>query len=107
LKAITISAIKQCGRLDLPEILVKPTLSKWEELSHPAYFGDISPEAPTLQKTWQKSDSCYFFIGPESGFSPDEITHLRRLHAHGVTLHHNILRAETASIVALSQCFLL
>ena len=47
-----------------------------------------------------------FCVGPEKGFSPQEIAHLKGpLEAQGVKLHHNILRTETAGLVALSQLF--
>ena len=43
-----------------------------------------------------------FVSGPEKGFSPPEIELLRKM-GQGVCLHRNILRAETAPLVALSR----
>jgi RsmE family RNA methyltransferase len=49
-----------------------------------------------------------FFIGPEKGFSPAETLLLReKFKAHPISLHENILRAETAAIAVLSQFALL
>ena len=101
-KTIAISAIKQCGRLDLPEIILKPPLSKWDPLPFPAYFGDTDPEAPRFFDQWKKSSDVCFFIGSESGFSKKELTHLQHLKAQGVRLHPNILRTDTAPLVALT-----
>ena len=43
-----------------------------------------------------------FLVGPESGLTLDETSHLRELGARGVKLHGNILRTETAPIAALA-----
>lgn len=104
-KAITIAAMKQCGRLYLPEIVLKPKLSKWENLPWKAFFGDIDPHAKPLSQIWnvESSDSgIMFFVGPEGGFSIDEESILQRLGARGVKLHKNILRTDTAALVCLS-----
>lgn len=110
LKRITISATKQCGRLDLPSIKVKTALCSWgDNFSFPAFFGDLSKDASPLNEEWIKKEGTIFFVGPESGFSDKEILILKKLNVKGVKLNPYILRAETASIVSLSliQQFLL
>jgi len=102
LKTIAISAMKQCGRLDLPEIIFKPALSHWISLEYPAYFGDVDPQAPPFLELLQRHEGVLFFIGPESGLTEEEETRLRSLGAQGVHLHSHILRTDTASLVALS-----
>lgn len=110
LRSITIAAMKQCGRLYLPTIVFKPALSQWEPLSMLSYFGDVSPDAPPFIKTWQQQQSdsksagqgIMFFVGPESGFSSEEVQNLIELNSVGVKLHSNILRTDTAGITALS-----
>jgi 16S rRNA (uracil1498-N3)-methyltransferase len=103
LKAISIAAMKQCGRLDLPRIVLKPPLDAWGEQKYPAYFGDISEKAPPFLSIYQKKEGILFFIGPESGFTQDEERHLRHvILAQGVSLHPYILRTDTAPLVALS-----
>ena len=104
LKAVIIAATKQCGRLWLPEIELSPKLEKWENIDSPAYFGDISQNAPKLLEIWPKkpSSKVIFFIGPESGFTNMEINILKQLGAAGVSIHKNILRTDTAAICALS-----
>ena len=104
---LTIAAMKQCGRLILPAIELKPALEEWPVLDHLLpYFGDVSPDAPLFEETSDAIRSAgipiLFFTGPESGFNMQETDVLRNLGAKGVKLHSNILRTDTASLVALS-----
>ncbi len=113
LHLLMIAAMKQCDRLDLPTITIKPPIKLWPPLNGLSFFGHLAPQAPAL---WQicsapqaKSSSIMFVTGPESGFSEHEEEMLKNLGVQGVKLHTNILRTETASIVALallSQCLL-
>ncbi|MFZ0566276.1 MAG: RsmE family RNA methyltransferase [Chlamydiales bacterium] len=110
LKNVAQAAMKQCGRLDLPNIKLSPPLHKWtqSDIVYPAYFGDIRTQAPKWDLVWQPAKAISFFIGPEAGFSEKEHAHLSSLGVIGVKLHDNILRTDTAPIVALSlACHLL
>ncbi len=91
---IAISAMKQCGRLDLPHI---QEVGFEEILSLPGalLFGDPRATAPAKEVVGE----LVFITGPEKGFSEREIEKLET-RAVGVRLHKNILRAETAPIVA-------
>jgi len=105
LKKISISAMKQCGRLFLPSITVAAPLVQWESFPVPSYFGDIASSAKTMIKRWQSKppkEECTFFIGPEAGFTEQEIEQLRKNGVEGVALHPNILRTDTASLTALA-----
>ena len=104
LRTISISALKQCGRLYLPKIVMMPQLREWEKERYTYFFGDVTPSAPSFLDVLDGSDIC-FFIGPESGFSEKEIEVMRSLGALGVKLHKNILRADTAPLVALSLIY--
>jgi 16S rRNA (uracil1498-N3)-methyltransferase len=97
---ILISAMKQCGRLFLPEITLKPPLKQWRELPLPAFFGDLHPEAPAAWNSLPAAENLLFFIGPEAGFAEEEVRQLQHLQAKGVKLHNNILRTDTAAIAA-------
>ncbi len=103
LEQITIAALKQCGRLDLPKIKLKEPLLKWDSIPCAAYFGTLS-KAPAFTSILDKSKEICFFIGPEAGLTADEEAHLMQLGAQGVNLHPNILRTDTASLVALALC---
>jgi 16S rRNA (uracil1498-N3)-methyltransferase len=105
LKSLTIAAIKQSGRLWLPEIKLQPPLLNWKESPLPGFFGDLSPEASYLSHLLIKNpiqDNAIFFTGPESGFNIAEEEKLKQLGAQGAKLHEAILRTDTASILAIS-----
>ncbi|MCB1180396.1 MAG: 16S rRNA (uracil(1498)-N(3))-methyltransferase [Chlamydiia bacterium] len=103
LEGIAIAAMKQCGRLHLPKIILKPPLLKQLSLPCPAYFGDTDRMAPRFSSLFENNlNGTLFYIGPEGGFSHSEKDHLQKLGALGVSLHSNILRTDTASLVALS-----
>lgn len=103
INAILIASMKQCGRLFLPRLELKPKLSTWKEFPHRAFFGDVRKEAPRFSDVLgqDNKDSIYFFVGPESGFSAKEESILRNAGVEGVHLHDNILRTDTAGLVAL------
>lgn len=105
-QAVLISAIKQCGRLTLPHLALKPTLKNWPSFPALAFFGDLEEDAPLFETAWKEkgpfSLPVVFFTGPESGFSSEEVQLLRKGQAAGVKLHSNVLRTETASLMALS-----
>jgi len=95
LHTLIISALKQCGRLYLPTLELKPPLSKWEKPAGTLLFGSLAPEAKPLQTNYPSP--IIIVIGPEKGFSSQEHSILEtKLCAIPVTLHPNILRAETA-----------
>lgn len=103
-KAIAIGAMKQSGRLYLPEIIVKPRLAKWEKPGCFLLYGDVDAKAPPFKDFWKTSPPAIgaFFIGPESGFSEAEEEILRTWQAAGVHLNDHILRTDTAAIAALT-----
>lgn len=107
-RTLTIAAMKQCGRLTLPEMMIKPRLNQWSSLNEmTTFFGDLDPEAPPFETAWkgllaQPSYPIVFVTGPEAGFSEEEVQVLREKGARGVKLHPYVLRTDTASVMALS-----
>lgn len=97
-----VGALKQCGRLYLP--LLRLFTSLEQLLAEPNYhflYGDTSPSAPRLSIHHKPSEKVpVFVVGPEKGFHEKELAILKERKAEGVSLHSNILRAETASITA-------
>ena len=96
---------KQCGRSVLP-VLHSPTSLK-EMKREPEDLWIVpyeNEEDGSLQKALQSFTGrrIFIFIGPEGGFSKEEITHLRAEQGVEITLGKNILRAETAAITALA-----
>lgn len=107
LRHLCIAAMKQCGRLDLPEIVLKPPLAAWDAPVGTLFFGDTQKDAPFLRDLSLSKplrEPLLIVIGPEKGLAPKERQVLTdSFFAQGVRLHQNILRAETAPLVALSQ----
>ncbi len=100
LHTLTISAIKQSGRLYLPKLEIQPPLAEWKKPAGTLLFGSLAPDAKPLTGA---TESTIIVIGPEKGFSKNEHTFLEKnLQATGVKLNSNILRAETAALCALS-----
>lgn len=104
LNHLAIAAMKQCGRLYLPEILVLPPLSAWKPFPFPFYFGSLAPEAPPFIRLLQEepSHTLLFCVGPEGGLSAAEEKTLCGIGAIGTKLAKHILRTETAAIAAIT-----
>lgn len=102
---VAIAAMKQCGALWLPVLQWMPTLKEWQKQKVPLFFGDLESDVSLWDYLTKHptSDGAIFVTGPEAGFSERERAHLIALGAHGVKLHKNILRTDTASIAALSM----
>lgn len=94
LHSILIGAMKQCGRLDLPNVY-------WEfpKLSGTVYFGDLKKDAPPLSSLGNLPATLV--IGPEKGFTDEELHDLAS-QGTGVSLGPYVLRAETAALAGLS-----
>lgn len=103
-KSIAVAAMKQSGRFHLPEIILKPPLSKWEKPSYALFYGDVSPSAKPFKHYWKEEAPAegLFFIGPESGFTEAEEKRLNEWEAAGVHLNDNILRTDTAALAAVT-----
>lgn len=54
----------------------------------------------------KKGSSVGIFIGPEGGFSPNEIEALESLNFDTISLGKRILRTETAALTSVSMCML-
>lgn len=106
--AQSIEAAEQCRRLDLPEIAIpqklEDVLNNWDS-SRTLYFMDETLQSrPFIELLSGKTiNSAAILIGPEGGFSPEELALLRNSpFAEGATLGPRILRAETTVAAALS-----
>lgn len=108
-EAQVIEASEQSRRLDVPEITEAYTLEKilkeWPQ-NRILYFMDESGQGGIIADIFGKADkqqSAAILVGPEGGFSDEELKTLRGLSfACGVSMGKRILRAETAVQAALS-----
>lgn len=110
LKANAVEAAEQTGRITIPEVNeiedLDKLLSKWDVMQKIIFCDETlsgKPIAETLASL-PKSDFGYaILIGPEGGFSKDEIELLReKPFVIPVTMGRRLLRAETAALAALS-----
>lgn len=102
---IALEAAKQSGRGIVPE--VGPVLeysTAVRELSEnelPLLFYECGGE-PLSSLIGKTEKTAGFLIGPEGGFSPNEVEEAESLGIRIATLGPRILRAETAPVAALS-----
>ena len=103
------SACKQCSRVSLPE-LNTPLL--FEELINNAAHTKTSKimlwededkgDLKELLKSWGSAPHIFVIVGPEGGFTINEINLARDAGFRTVSLGNRILRAETAAVSLLS-----
>ena len=106
--AQSIEAAEQCRRTDIPEITeainIKDLLQNWDG-QRTLFFMDETLESKNFLQTLKENptEKSAILVGPEGGFSEDELSLLRGLpFCKGATLGPRILRAETAATSALS-----
>jgi 16S rRNA (uracil1498-N3)-methyltransferase len=111
---IVAEAMEQCGGTYLPELTAPQTLQQaltafpsggialiaWEEERAISLYGAL--RASLAGRVAEEIPEVRIFIGPEGGFSAEEIAVARRYAATPVTLGRRILRAETAAIAAVT-----
>ena len=109
---VVIAATKQCKRAWLPELCDPQTFQEsLTQLDHFSLRLFLSPDPnqasytqhirEVLRKTSQAT-TIALFVGPEGGFSHQEVTAAIENGCIPVTLGRNILRTETAAIVAVA-----
>jgi 16S rRNA (uracil1498-N3)-methyltransferase len=109
-RAITLAACEQCERTVLPQ--VEPIEAIADYLSKPSddhFSGALklifcTGDHPSLANTIAPlpSQNVILLIGPEGGFTPDEIALAIKVGFQAVSLGKRILRTETAGIAAIS-----
>ncbi len=105
--ANAVEAAEQCRRTDIPEVSDALRLDKllqtWDA-SRTLYFMDETLQSRPVAEVFAEAPApCAVLVGPEGGFSTQELEYLRSLpFACGVKLGNRILRAETAVVAALS-----
>lgn len=108
LSANAVEAAEQCGRLSVPEIAEAVALHGLIE-SWPAerrlWVADERGQGTAIRDAAAIQDSrkSAILVGPEGGFSPEEVDFLTsRPFAVSIDLGPRILRADTAAIAALA-----
>lgn len=102
LKKIALSACMQCGRSSVLEIAAPVDIKDAFEAASSGKFSNIVAweGEDSLSLSALKIEKANIFIGPEGGFENEEIELAKSLNFTTVRLGENILRVETAAIVA-------
>jgi len=103
-RKIAVEAARQCGRADVPEISEPSDLAR--VLARPGAKG-LLYEGATDVRLGAFLDSAgsapvTLIIGPEGGFTEDEVAEARAAGAAIVGLGERILRTETVALAALA-----
>ncbi|MFN2239805.1 MAG: 16S rRNA (uracil(1498)-N(3))-methyltransferase, partial [Thermoanaerobaculia bacterium] len=98
---ILVEAAKQSGRLVVPSL--EAPIPFVQALASPGVNVMLDPSGTTEPP---EGDSLRLFIGPEGGWSDEELAAAREMGAHVWSLGPRRLRAETAAIAACTLLIL-
>lgn len=119
-RRISLEAMKQCGRRRLVEITMPRTLREFIAEHEPSSGRPIHGPLPDIPRVHllfterggtpitdalegiSSQSAIIALIGPEGGWSQEELETLRDCGCRSVSLGPRILRTETASIVAIT-----
>ncbi len=107
LKRVGVEAVKQCGRSVLPRISIFSDISNANEGCECAFKvilwkGESAQHLKDILKDFKGNAVICLLIGPEGGFSPEEIKEAAALGFLPASMGPRRLRAETAAIAAIS-----
>jgi 16S rRNA (uracil1498-N3)-methyltransferase len=110
---IAIASVKQCGRAVVPGIAPPVSLEQCLRAEPPgaglpvARIALVEPSAGHARSFSDvpKLPAIDLLIGPEGGWSPDELEMMSRAGVTSVSLGGRTLRAETAPLVALAALY--
>ena len=108
-KKIVTEAAEQSGRVHVPPIQnVVEFTDACKIVKAPALILSVSTDNNGLRnallnsKSHSKNQPISILVGPEGGFTEDDINYARRSGLIDISLGHRVLRAETAAITAVS-----
>ena len=99
-KKTVISACEQSGRAVIPKLNAAIPLDQIKKSDCPSIY--LEPKATKSFSYLQLANRVNLIIGPEGGFSDDDLNHLNRGGFKGVKIGPRILRTETAGLSAIS-----
>jgi len=104
-RSVVAGACEQSGRTRLPEIGRPLRIDRWlgDLGEHPALRLALLPEGDVrLRQIPQVENGILLCVGPEGGFSGNDVAQLRQAGFHGLRLGPRILRTETAGLAAIA-----
>jgi len=107
-QSIAISACEQSGRNVVPMINKPCSLENALQLNSDSLKIILEPSSNSSLKNMTPNNNLFsLYIGPEGGFSNEEIILAKQNNVQGVTLGPRILRTETAALSAITAIQLL
>jgi 16S rRNA (uracil1498-N3)-methyltransferase len=108
-RRIAKSAAQQSGRVRVPDVAevhdwdaLLATFAKYDRVYVPWELAETAPLRDVFERELTGAGSVLVVIGPEGGFSSDEIADARAAGATTLSLGRRILRTETAALVVLA-----
>ena len=108
-RRIARSAAQQSGRVRVPEIAdihdwdaLLATFPRYDRVYVPWELAEPAPLRDVFERDASDARSVLVVIGPEGGFSAEEVVRARAAGARAISLGRRILRTETAALVVLS-----
>jgi len=106
---IAKSAAQQSGRLVVPQIApvadwttLIATFAAYDRVYLPWETADPQPLRDTIADDVVRAQTMLVIIGPEGGFSREEVERVTAAGARAISLGRRILRTETAALVVLA-----
>ena len=99
-QAVALSACEQSGRAVVPNVRTPQSLSNILAIEHPVRLVLDPSAGRTLSTLSGITDEVFVAIGPEGGFSDDEIKQMTQCGFLPVQMGPRVLRAETAAVAA-------
>lgn len=101
-RQIAIAACEQCGRNRIPDVSPIVTFDEWSDArAGAAAILDLDAKRSLAAQTASAPPRA-IAVGPEGGFTADEVQRATSRGAVAVHLGRRVLRAETAAIAALA-----
>ncbi|HEX3468356.1 MAG TPA: RsmE family RNA methyltransferase [Candidatus Elarobacter sp.] len=108
-RRIAKSAAQQSGRTRVPAVgeirdwdALLATFGEYDRVYVPWELAAPAPLRDVLERELSGARTVLVAIGPEGGFSSDEVERAQRAGASAISLGRRILRTETAALVVLS-----
>jgi len=106
--SIIISACEQCGRNKIPELSTPLAFDQWLSIDSGVTRLIMHPErGKNLSKVSKATGDITLLVGPEGGFSDNEIKKACGADYQIINIGPRILRTETAALAAISACQML
>ena len=99
-RGVVIAACEQCGRNQLPTVQAPIALS--DAMAATSGANNVLLDADGLASPVDDAAAMNVFVGPEGGYSPNELALLRAHCDMKLRIGQTVLRAETAAIAAVA-----